>query len=62
MLFDLGWVKFARTVRGSTLVERHTRYVMLVKLVDKDSYTVAAALARHAQILPQELYRSLTWD
>lgn len=46
----------------ATLVERHTRYVMLVKLVDKDSYTVAAALAKHAQILPQELYRSLTWD
>lgn len=46
----------------ATLVERHTRYAMLVKLVDKDSYTVAAALARHAQKLPQELYRSLTWD
>lgn len=46
----------------ATLVERHTRYVMLVKLVDKDSYTVAAALARHAQTLPRELYRSLTWD
>lgn len=46
----------------ATLVERHTRYVMLVKLVDKDSYTVAAALARHAQTLPHELYRSLTWD
>ncbi len=46
----------------ATLVERHTRYVMLVKLVDKDSYTVAAALARHARTLPQELYRSLTWD
>ncbi len=46
----------------ATLVERHTRYVMLVKLVDKDSYTVAAALARHARSLPQELYRSLTWD
>ena len=46
----------------ATLVERHTRYVMLVKLVDKDSYTVAAALARHARSLPHELYRSLTWD
>ncbi|BDR09791.1 IS30 family transposase [Comamonas thiooxydans] len=46
----------------ATLVERHTRYVMLVKLVDKDSYTVAAALARHAQTLQQELYRSLNWD
>lgn len=46
----------------TTLVERHTRYVMLVKLVDKDSYTVAAALAKHAQTLPQELYLSLTRD
>ena len=46
----------------ATLVERHTRYVMLVKLIDKDSYTVAAALARHARTLLQELYRSLTWD
>jgi len=46
----------------ATLVERQTRYVMLVKLIDKDSYTVAAALARHARTLPQELYRSLTWD
>jgi IS30 family transposase len=46
----------------ATLVERHTRYVMLVKLVDKDSYTVGAALARHAQTLPRELYLSLTWD
>jgi len=46
----------------ATLVERHTRYVMLVKLVDKDSYTVAAELARHARALPEELYRSLTWD
>lgn len=46
----------------ATLVQRHTRYVMLVNLVDKDSYTVAAALARHAQTLPQELYRSVTWD
>ncbi len=46
----------------ATLVERQTRYVMLVKLIDKDSYTVAAALARHARTLPKELYRSLTWD
>lgn len=44
----------------ATLVERHTRYVMLVKLVDEDSYTVGAALARHAQTLPRQLYLSLT--
>lgn len=36
----------------ATLVERQTRYVMLVNLMDKDSYTVAAALARHASTLP----------
>lgn len=35
---------------------------MLVKLLDKHSYTVAAAFAKRARILPQELYRSLTWD
>ncbi|MES2188330.1 MAG: IS30 family transposase [Pseudomonadota bacterium] len=45
-----------------TLVERQTRYVMLVKVVDKDTHTVVAALVRHAQTLPQQLYRSLTWD
>ena len=32
------------------------------EVADKDSYTVAAALARHARSLPHELYRSLTWD
>lgn len=46
----------------ATLVERHTRHVMLVKLVDKDSYTEGAALARHTQTLPWQLYLSLTWD
>lgn len=37
------------------LVERHRRYEMLVKLEDKDSYTVAGALARHERALPQKL-------
>ena len=46
----------------ATLVERNTRYVMLVKLVDKESYTVGVALARHAQTFPRQLYLSLTWD
>jgi len=46
----------------TTLVERHTRYLMLVKLVDNDLYTVVAALARHIQNLLQQLYRSLNWD
>ena len=46
----------------ATLVERQTRYVMLVKLDGKDSQTVVNALIKHAQKLPQELYKSLTWD
>ena len=46
----------------ATLVERQTRYVMLVKLDGKDSQTVVNALIRNARKLPQELYKSLTWD
>jgi IS30 family transposase len=46
----------------ATLVERQTRYVMLVKTAGKDTATVVNALIRHAQKLPQELYKSLTWD
>lgn len=46
----------------ATLVERHTRYVMLVRLESKDSETVINALIKHAHKLPQELYKSLTWD
>ena len=45
-----------------TLVERQTRYVMLVKIASKDSETVVNALIKHACKLPQELYKSLTWD
>lgn len=46
----------------ATLVERQTRYVMLIKLDGKDSQTVVNALIKNAQKLPQELYKSLTWD
>jgi IS30 family transposase len=45
-----------------TLVERQTRYVMLVKVTRKDTETVVNALIQHAMKLPQELYKSLTWD
>ncbi|WP_354678145.1 IS30 family transposase [Cupriavidus plantarum] len=45
-----------------TLVERQTRYLMLVKIGSKDSETVVNALIKHACKLPQELYKSLTWD
>jgi IS30 family transposase len=54
----------------ATLVERHTRYVMLVKVryvmlvkvSNKDTRTVVSALIRQAKKLPSELYKSLTWD
>jgi IS30 family transposase len=46
----------------ATLVERQSRYVMLVKLKDKKSDTVVSALIKQAQTLPVELYKSLTWD
>jgi len=46
----------------ATLVERQTRYVMLVKIAGKDTSTVVNALIKHAHKLPQELYKSLTWD
>ena len=46
----------------ATLVERHTRYVMLAKVAGKDTRTVVAALIKQAKKLPKELYRSLTWD
>jgi IS30 family transposase len=46
----------------ATLVERHTRYVMLVKLANKETGTVVSALIKQARKLPNELYKSLTWD
>jgi IS30 family transposase len=46
----------------ATLVERHTRYVMLVKVTGKDTQTVVSALIKQSRKLPAELYKSLTWD
>lgn len=46
----------------ATLVERNTRYVMLVKVASKDTETVINALIKNARKLPQELYKTLTWD
>jgi IS30 family transposase len=45
-----------------TLVERHTRYVMLARVKSKDTETVIDALIKQAHKLPRELYKSLTWD
>src|SRR6202049_4091331 len=52
----------ARNSHVATLVERHSRFCMLVKVPGKDTGTVVAALSQHVQQLPAALRRSLTWD
>ena len=52
----------AKNSQIATLVERHTRYVMLVKVNSQDTATVIKALTKQARKLPRELYKSLTWD
>jgi IS30 family transposase len=46
----------------ATLVERHSRYVLLIKVANKDTESVVTALVGQVQHLPRELRRSLTWD
>src|SRR6202050_5440806 len=45
-----------------TLVERHSRFAMLIKVPSKDTAVVVTALSRHIRRLPATLRRSLTWD
>ena len=45
-----------------TLVERHSRFVMLAKIKDRKSESVVSALIKQAKKLPNELYKSLTLD
>src|SRR5260370_579259 len=44
----------------ATLVERHTRYVMLAKVVNKDTQTIVSALIKQPKMLPNALYKSFT--
>lgn len=46
----------------ATLVERHSRFVMLVKVPGKETAPVVQALTRRIKTLPKALRRSLTWD
>lgn len=46
----------------ATLVERQSRYVLLVRLRARDATSVADALARRVRHLPVSLRQSLTWD
>ena len=43
-----------------TLVERHSRFAMLIKVPSKDTAVVVTALSRHIRKLPATLRRSLT--
>lgn len=52
----------AKNTQIATLVERRSRFVMLVKVPGKDTRTVVKALTRHVRKLPAQLRRSLTWD
>ena len=45
-----------------TLVERHSRFAMLIKVQGKDTASVVSALSQQVRKLPQKLRRSLTWD
>jgi IS30 family transposase len=51
-----------RASQVATLVERQSRYVLLVRVPAADTATVVRALARRVQRLPESLRRSLTWD
>ncbi len=46
----------------ATLVERHSRFVVLVRLASKDTTTVVTALTTAVRTLPEGLMTSLTWD
>lgn len=52
----------AKNSHIATLVERSSRFVMLVKVGGKDSDSVVSALIARVQHLPQAVMASLTWD
>ena len=52
----------SRNTYIATLVQRHSRYVMLAKVPNKKTETVVNALIEQAHPLPTQLYKSLTWD
>ena len=52
----------AKNSHIATLVERHSRFITLVKVPSKDTAVVVSALSRQVRKLPASLRRSLTWD
>ena len=62
MFFRSRIADWLRPVTLRPLVLRRTRYVMLAKVANKDTQTVVSALIKQVKTLPNELYKSLTWD
>jgi IS30 family transposase len=52
----------ARNTHVATLVERSSRFVMLVRVSGKDTESVVGALSRQIQRLPKAMMDTLTWD
>lgn len=52
----------AKNTHVATLVERRSRFTMLVKVPGKDTKTVVGRLRRRVRTLPRELRATLTWD
>jgi IS30 family transposase len=51
-----------RTAIWRRSLERHSRFLVLIKVPGKDTAVVVAALSKHVRKLPETLRRSLTWD
>jgi IS30 family transposase len=52
----------SKNTHMATLVERRSRYTMLVRVAGKDATSVTSALSKQVLELPSQLRRSLTWD
>ncbi len=52
----------SRNTHGATLVERSSRFVMVVRVSGKDSESVVAALSEQIRRLPRTMIDTLTWD
>lgn len=55
-------IEGSNTTCIATLVERHSRYLALIKIKSKKADIVANALIKQSGNIPKELYKSLTWD
>jgi IS30 family transposase len=52
----------SRNTHVATLVERSSRFVMLVRVRGKDTESVVEALSGHIRRLPKAMMDTLTWD